>query len=150
MQERNAPKIRHLYWCNDQALTGALAQMDLTASQGHVLGYLNHCEAPPVARDLENALKISHACAAGILERLAKKGFIEFRPDPRDRRCKRIYVLEKASRCHSHIHETMAAVEAKMMAGFTPQEQEQFSALLSRAVENMGGIPRCRKKEEQT
>ena len=33
------------------------------------------------------------------------------------------------------------ANEKRIVAGFTPEEQEQFAALLQRAITNMGGSP---------
>ena len=79
---------RILHWCTDQSMTNALAQMDLTAAQGHIMGYLAHQKQPPCPKDIEEAFHLSHPTVSGLLSRMEKKGFIELRPDPNDRRCK--------------------------------------------------------------
>lgn len=126
----------------------ALSQMELTASQGCAMGFLSHQTEPPLAKDFEEAFHLSHSCAAGILSRLEKKNFIEFRTDPEDRRCKRIYILPKGKACHDHMHEAMDAIEQRMTRDFTPEERELFSRLLDRAINNMGGHG-CRNHKEE-
>ena len=81
--------------------------------------------------------------------RLEKKGFIEFRADPNDRRCKRIYILPKGIQCHEQIEQLFASMEQRVVSDFTPEEKEQFSQFLNRAIQNMGGSP-CKNysKEE--
>ena len=143
--------LRHLHCCNDQAMTELLESRELTASQGHVLGFINHSPTPPCARDIEEAFRLSHPTVSGLLSRLEKKGFLEFRPDAHDRRCKRIYLLPKAIELNEALHRAIDENEARLVQGFTPQEQEQFRALLIRAIHNMDGNPerkRFHHKEE--
>lgn len=89
---------RVLHACTDQTMTAALAQMELTAAQSHILCYITYRKSPPCARDIEEAFQLSHPTVSGILSRLEQKEFIEMRPDALDRRCKRIYIREKALR----------------------------------------------------
>lgn len=142
MDKRIFARIRRLHWCADQAMSQGLAQMELTASQGFAMGFLNHRKEPPMAKDFEEAQHLSHASAAGILARLEKKGFIEFRPDPKDKRCKRIYTLQKARDCHNHMHGIMENLEQTITRDFTPEERTQFLEYLDRAIRNLD-------KEEQ-
>ena len=142
--------VRVLHWCTDQAVTNALAQMELTASQGHIMGYLVHRKDPACARDIEEALQLTHPTVSGLLSRLEKKGFVEFRPDEQDRRCKRIYILPKGRQMHETMHRTILETEERLVAGFTQEEKDRFHELLLRAIDNMGGNPCKRKlKEEQ-
>ena len=141
--------LRILHWCTDQSVTHALETMDLTASQGHIMGYLAHRETPPCPRDIESEFHLTHPTVSGILSRLEQKAFIELRPDPQDRRCKRVYVLEKGIKCHEVMHQTILENEQRIVAGFTPEEQEIFSDLLERAIRNMGGDPTPRKFKEE-
>ena len=143
--------LRILHWQFDQTVTGALAQMDLTASQGHIMGFLTRRKEPPCSRDIEEAFHLSHPTVSGLLGRLEKKGFLEFRPDEADRRCKRIYILPKGRDCNETMHRTIKAYEEKIVAGFSEEEKEQFAALLQRAITNMGHLPckPCKPKEEE-
>jgi len=133
--------LRMLHWCTDQKMTSALEQLELTAAQGHIMGYLTHCMEPPCPKDVEEKFHLSHPTVSGILSRLEQKGFIELRPDAKDRRFKRIAVLPKGMECHDLMHGTILSNEEQMVKGFTPQEREQFKGYLERAIANMGHSP---------
>ena len=140
--------IKMLSCGTGQAMSNALADVDLTAAQGHVMGYIFHAKQPPCARDIEEAFHLSHPTVSGILARLEKKDFIEFRPDALDRRCKRIYVLEKGTQLHETMQSVIQQTDANLTRGFTPEEQELFAQFLLRAINNVahekpqGGIER--------
>ena len=143
--------FRILHSITGQAVTNALASMELTAAQGQILGYVLHSPFPPCSRDIEEAFQLTHPTVSGLLSRLEKKGFIAMCPDESDRRCKRIHVLPKGMECHDKMHETINSIENRVVEGFTPEEQAQFSELLDRAIANLGGCPHPHKhKEEQT
>jgi len=133
--------LRILHWCTDQKMTSALELLDLTAAQGHIMGYLTHCAEPPCPRDVEETFHLSHPTVSGILSRLEQKGFVELRPDPSDRRCKRIHILPKGQACHQRMHQTILETEERLVQDFTPEERQQFLKLLQRAIANMGQSP---------
>lgn len=133
--------MRLLNFATEQTMTKALEEMELTAAQGHVMAYITHCSQPPCPRDVEEKFHLSHATVSGILSRLEKKGFLAFQPDEKDRRCKRIYVLEKGRSCHDVMHQTILNIEGQLVQDFSPEEQAQFQALLLRAIANMGITP---------
>ena len=133
--------IRILHWCTDQTMTAALEQMELTAAQGHIMGYLSRQETPPCPRDIEAAFHLSHPTVSGILSRLEQKGFIQLRTDPGDRRCKRIYIQPKGLECHQKMHQLILSNEARLVQDFTAEEQAVFADLLRRAITNMGAGP---------
>ena len=123
--------------------------MDLTAAQGHIMGYLAHAENPPCSRDIENEFHLTHPTVSGILSRLEQKAFIELKTDPDDRRVKRIYILPKGKECHDRMHQVIMDTESRMVEDFTQEEREQFASLLARAIRNMGGTPCQRKQKEE-
>ena len=142
--------LRILHWCTDQSVSSALETMELTAAQGHIMAYLAHRETAPCPRDIESEFQLSHPTVSGILSRLEQKGFIALRTDPEDRRCKRIYMLEKGSQCHELMHQTIEKNEQRIVEGFTPEEQELFGQMLQRAITNMGGNLCHRRHKEET
>ena len=150
LQNHYGHLIRILHWCTDQSMTAALEQMELTAAQGHIMGYLARQKEPPCPRDLEEAFHLSHPTVSGILSRLEQKGFLSLQTDPSDRRCKRIYILPKGQQCHQTMHQTIQSIEERLVQDFTPEEQRQFADFLRRAAANMGTSP-CypNPKEEQ-
>ena len=134
--------------CAEQTLTAAMEEMELTAAQGHLMGYLIHSREPRCPRDVEKAFHLSHPTVSGLLSRLEQKGFVELRTDPEDRRFKRIYLLPKAWQLDERISRTLEENERKMTDGFTQQEREEFAAMLQRAIHSMGGELRCPGEEE--
>ena len=136
--------------CTEQTLTTAMEEMELTAAQGHLMGYLIHSREPRCPRDVEKAFHLSHPTVSGLLSRLEQKGFVELRTDPEDRRFKRIYLLPKAWQLDERISRTLEGNERKMTDGFTQQEREEFAALLQRAIHSMGGELRCQHGKEET
>lgn len=145
-------RFRVLHCCTDQIITEALAQMDLTSSQGRIVGYLARQPQPPCSRDIEEAFHLSHPTVSGILSRLEKKGFLAFQPDPADHRCKRIVLLPKGLECHQQIVLTIDRIEHRIVQDFSPEEQELFSKLLDRATHNMcnSSFQPTKKEESQT
>ena len=129
-------------------MDNALETMELTAVQGHIMAYLAHAKTPPCPRDLEAEFHLTHPTVSGILSRLDQKGFLELRTDPEDRRCKRIYVLEKGWQCHEVMHRTLQENEKRITEGFTEEEQALFADFLQRAIRNMGGDPTPRRFKE--
>ena len=141
MKPQYGPRFRALHWCTEQIMSAALADMDLTSAQGHIMGFIIHQSTPPCSRDIEEAFHLSHPTVSGTLRRMEKKGFIRFRPDENDRRCKRIYILPKGLECHERMTHTIESAEQMILRDFTPEEQELFSQFLNRAITNMGGSP---------
>lgn len=142
--------IRILHSATDQSLTNAAADLELTAAQCHIMGFITHRKTPPCSRDIEQAFHLSHPTVSGLLSRLEKKDFICFQPDEHDRRCKRIYVLPKGYELEETMQRTIAATEQQLVSGFTEEEQAQFSSLLLRAIENIGASPCKRKHKEES
>ena len=133
--------IRILHWCTDQAMTAALEEMDLTAAQGRIMGFLAHQQEPPCPRDIETEFHLSHPTVSGLLSRLEQKGFIRLQTDPEDRRCKRIYIQPRGQECLQTMHQTILCIESRLVQDFTEEEKQQFSSFLHRAITNMGITP---------
>ena len=150
MQQYFGPLFRILHSCTDQAMTSALEKMELTAAQGHIMGYLARHPEPPCSRDIEEAFHLSHPTVSGLLSRLEKKGFLEFRCDEHDRRCKRIYVLPKGRQCQQTMHQNILGIEHRLVENFTAEEQAQFLAFLERAIANMGADPCHHQHKEES
>lgn len=146
----NGHLVKILHCCTEQAITEALEKLELTASQGRIMGYLARFREPKCPKDVEEAFHLSHPTVSGLLARLEKKEFVELYPDPDDRRCKRIRVLPKGMLCNETMHRAIMGIEQRMVSDFTPEEQAQFQDLLTRAIANMGGCcDRSAHKEDR-
>lgn len=142
--------FRVLHCAISQSMTQALGQMELTSAQGRIMGYLARRTEPPCAKEIEEEFHLSHPTVSGLLSRLEKKNFIEFRPDERDGRCKRIFISPKGRDCHEIIYNTILENERRIVHGFSQEEQAQFAELLARAVRNMGSENHFHDEEEET
>lgn len=129
--------VRRLNTSMKQNMSAALETSELTAAQGHIMGFVAQRQEPPCSRDIEAAFGLSHPTVSGILARLVKKEFLELRPDPRDHRYNRIYVLPKGQQLNQIMHQRMLDTERQVVAGFTDLEQAQFRDFLERAIANM-------------
>ena len=139
--------IKKLHFLMEQAINQRLVELDLTTAQGHAIGYLRCAKEPPCARDIETAYGLSHATVSGILSRMESKGFIELRPDPDDRRIKRIYLLEKGHACSEEIGQHIRETERSMTDGFSPEELELFRSFLRRALGNLSNVSQPNREE---
>ena len=141
--------VRILHWCCDQTMTEALNKMDLTASQGRLMAFVAHRgQQPTYARDVEQALRLTHPTVSGLLSRLEQKGFVELITDPNDRRSKRIVISEKGLACHERMHATIMENESRIVQGFTQEEKTLFTQFLQRAIDNVRPDNGCHSKEE--
>lgn len=129
--------IKKLHFLMEQSINRRLQELDLTTAQGRVIGYLAHCTKPACARDLETVFGLSHATMSGILSRLESKGFIEVRPDPDDRRIKRICLLSKGHACSKEISRRICDTEHRMAEDLSPEELELLRSFLGRAIRNL-------------
>ena len=98
---------------------------------------------------IEEEFHLSHPTVSGLLARLEKKGFLEFRADGHDRRCKRIFMLPKGRQCMDTMHRTILENEERLVRGFSQTEKEQFMHLLERAIGNMDIHPCGRSNKEE-
>ena len=141
--------VRILHWCCDQTMTEALNKMDLTASQGRLMAFVAHRgQQPTYARDVEQALHLTHPTVSGLLSRLEQKGCVELITDPDDRRSKRIVISEKGLACHERMHAVIIENESRIVQGFTEEEKTLLAQFLQRAIENVHPATGCRNKEE--
>lgn len=129
--------FKKLHFQLELTMNRKLQELDLTNAQGHVIGHLTHTKEPPCARDLETAFGLSHPTVSGLLSRMEAKGFIQVRADEKDRRVKRIYLLDKGMACSKEIGMRIEESEQQMARGFTPEELALFQSFLRRAIQNL-------------
>jgi DNA-binding MarR family transcriptional regulator len=77
-----------------------LEGLDLSMSQGHVL----MCLDEPIAMSgIAKRMGFDASHVTALIDRLEERGLIERRPDPADRRVKRIVVTESGDAIRNHI-----------------------------------------------
>src|SRR6202042_1388195 len=112
------------------------AQLGVTRAQWAVLVRLDRFEGLNQS-ELADMLDLQPITLTRLLDKLAESGLIERRPDPADRRAKRLFLTAAARPLLKQLgvlgEETMAAA----LEGVTPQEVEQMIAQLTVAKENL-------------
>lgn len=134
-------QIKYLHNAFEQAINHNLAAQGLTGVQSFFLGFISFNAAKGNAvhsKELAKHFKLRHSTVSGILQRLEAGGFIEFVPDEKDHRLKRIVLTKKAEAAHSRTFRAFDELEKKMLDGFTKDEADLFYLFLMRAADNIG------------
>lgn len=79
-------------------LDRALAPSGVTTQQGALLQFVESRRSPPRLSEVARALEMSHQNARQIVAALERKGFVTLRPDPADRRARRVALTAKHRR----------------------------------------------------
>jgi MarR family transcriptional regulator for hemolysin len=114
----------------------ALLFLGLTSAQCRVLGYLARNEGINQA-GLADFLEIKPMTLVRQLDRMEEDGWIERRPDPGDRRARRLVLTDKARPILARILDLSNEVRAESFAGLSDAEGHQLIELLRRAHGNL-------------
>lgn len=121
-----------------QQLDKQLSKYDLTGVQFGVLGQLGRLERQGRTdisqRDLENASRVTHPTMTEIIKRLEKKGFIECRPRPDDRRYKIISSTALAKQLGEDMKKTEDQVRDWLCKDLSPEELDSFLKVLDKLL----------------
>lgn len=120
--------------------------LGLTRAQWSVIAHLRRHEGIHQAA-LAELVEIAPITLARLLDRMAAAGWIERRPDPADRRARRLFLTERARAEFKPMREIAAEVRATALAGLAPDEVTQLMATLERVKANLataddGAMPR--------
>jgi DNA-binding MarR family transcriptional regulator len=110
--------------------------LGVTRSQWWVIAHVSRHDGM-MQTELADLLDIGKVTLGGLIDRLAAGGWVERRPDPGDRRVKRIYLTPAA---HGLIRE-MQAVETehnrKVLKGFTQDDRDVLTKMMVRIKDNL-------------
>lgn len=108
-----------------------------------ILAILQHVEESEQRsfsqRDLARMLHISPPAVTNSLKAMEKNGYIAREPEESDARRNRILLTEKGRAAVKECEAVFLAVSERMLAGFTPEEQELLTDFRIRMVNNLRG-----------
>ncbi|MET9535473.1 MarR family winged helix-turn-helix transcriptional regulator [Streptomyces sp. NPDC006649] len=107
---------------------------DLTGPQFTVLSLL-HARGAMDQGMLGALANLDKSTVAPLLDRLRRRGLVDITKDDSDRRRKLVSVTESGQELATSLAPAVVAVGDQMLAHFSPQERDQFLALLRRAVQ---------------
>ena len=114
----------------------ALLFLGLTRAQCKVLGYLARNEGINQA-GLADLLEIKPMTLVRQIDRMEEDGWIERRPQPGDRRARRLVLTDKARPILARILDLSNEVRAESFAGLAKDEGKQLIELLRRVHANL-------------
>lgn len=112
-------------------------ELDLSPPQLFALRHMDP-DAPRPMGELAGALACDNSNVTGIIDRLERRGLVERRPSPDDRRVRILALTAEGERLRSVVAERLAAPPAAF-DGLTAAEQQQLTALLGRLLDGVRG-----------
>ena len=94
--------------------------------------------------ELSRRQRVEAPTMCRMVDRLARDGFVERRPDPSDRRAIRVHLTGPGRATAERGIEVVDAIERDAFAGLDAAERRQLAELLGRVIERMppsGGPP---------
>lgn len=110
--------------------------LGLTRAQIQLLAYLVYHEGIN-QNGLAELIEIEPISLARLIDRMEQAGWVERRPDPRDRRAWLLFITEKAKPVFAEMIEVGREVREEALAGFSHAEREQVMELLLRVRRNL-------------
>lgn len=110
--------------------------LGLTKAQWRVLVHLAAREGVN-QRALAEILELDTVTLGRHIDRLERDGWLERRPDPRDRRAWLLHLLPAARPILDQMESLADRTMAMALAGLTAEEKQQFIAVLTRVKHNV-------------
>ena len=120
----------------------------LTEIEGVLIGYLCHSQGREIyQKDLEQAFCIRSSTASRLLKRLEDEGLVLRSMGEKDARMKRITATARAHALNDEAERRIAATEAVLTRGLSPEEIDQFLATAEKLKRNLLREPAARGPE---
>ena len=120
----------------------------LTEIEGVLIGYLCHNKEQKIyQKDLEQVFCIRSSTASRLLKRLEDEGLILRSMGEKDARMKRITATARAHALNDEAERRIAATEAVLTRGLSPEEIDQFLATAEKLKRNLLREPAARGPE---
>lgn len=111
-------------------------ELGLTRSQWWVLTGL-YAKEGVTQSELAQFVELEKATLGRLLDRLEEKQWVERRPDPDDRRIKRVYLTDKVQGLMLALRSIAAEIRQDALKGLDRDEQEAFVDILLRVKANL-------------
>ncbi|MFF5290270.1 MarR family winged helix-turn-helix transcriptional regulator [Paractinoplanes globisporus] len=126
--------VRHAWLSLRGVVAEALVRHDLSVAQFASLLMLDEVPGLSVA-DVARKVSTARQSANEMLGGLERAGLVERRPHPSDRRTQQIFLTDAGRQRLAEALPTVQAVEARLAAGFSPDEIAVVNAWLHRMTE---------------
>jgi len=113
-----------------RAFDRRVKHIGLTRAQWFVLAHLHRADGQTQTA-LAEELDMERAPLGKLIDRLEDSGWIERRPDPQDRRMKRIFKTSKTDPIMTDMKAVSESVYAQALKGVSTAQREQFIDMLA-------------------
>lgn len=110
--------------------------LGITRAQWWVLAHLSRQDGM-MQTQLADILEVGKASLGTVIERLDAGGWIERRPDPSDKRAKRIYLARSSHQLLERMGEFERDFNEKILSSLTARERQVLTRLLSTVKESL-------------
>ena len=92
------------------------------------------------ARDISRARGLPRSLVSKSVDQLLKRGYIETRQDPQDRRVARLRLLPPAQAAVERLNQAKGVFFSRLCQGITPEEAAAFRSLVDKMMQNLDGL----------
>jgi DNA-binding MarR family transcriptional regulator len=121
----------HLMRGSSQHLYAVIAELEISITQMKTLHALSDCAQEISVKQLSDRLGLSLPGASRIVDALLRRGWVERREDPDDRRMKRIGITDAGRTIVDRIETARLVGLEEYAAALTPEQRTRLSSALS-------------------
>ena len=90
--------------------------------------------------ELAKRAHLSPPTVSVTLKKMEADGLLARQQDEKDQRTVRVYLTEEGRSLNARVFESMLKVDARLVEGFIPEEQEMLRSMLRRMNQNLEGM----------
>ena len=132
-----------VYYVAARCMEQRLHEAGMTLPRFEVIAQLGVEEGGCTQECLCDRLFVTKGHISGLLDRLAKEGWVTRETDPANRRCNRVRLTAKGRKIYENIVPKRESCLNKMFSKLGPDEQHQLNGLLEKLLDsvqsNIGG-----------
>jgi DNA-binding MarR family transcriptional regulator len=121
----------HLMRGSSQQMYAVIAELDLSITQMKTLHVLSDCAREVSVKELSDRLALSLPGASRTVDALLRRGWVERREDPDDRRMKRVGITPAGRSIVDRIETARLAGLEQYATSLTPEQRTRLSEALS-------------------
>jgi DNA-binding MarR family transcriptional regulator len=121
----------HLMRGSTQQMYAVIAELDLTITHMKALHVLSDCDREVSVKELSDRLALSLPGASRTVDALLRRGWVERREDPHDRRMKRVGITPAGRNIVDRIETARLAGLEQYATSLTPEQRTRLSEALS-------------------
>ena len=114
----------------------------ITVAQSRVLAELRQRDGL-TQTEIADLVMMEKAPLGRVIDRMEEVGLVARRPDPTDRRVRRVYLTEAIERLYDPLWRAAFATFDAALEGFTPAEYRALLAMLRRIKDNLEAAERA-------